>query len=128
MYNGGLLRATVRYYDADLKRPGLPQDIAACVDKLGPETVGVQLVNLSHSHCRRVIVQAGAFAEHQFTEVEYVADSIEKTVAADSRYIEVTLPPSTAIGMECGLKRFVNRPSYAFPWHGTGSNPNTTTS
>ena len=118
MYNGGLLRATVRYYDADLKRPGLPQDVAAFVDKLGPETVGVQLVNLSQSQSRRVIVQSGAFAEHQFTEIEYVDDSIERTVPADSKYIEVTLPPSTTIGMECGLKRFVNRPSYAFPWHG----------
>ena len=118
VYNGGLLRATVRYYDADLKRPGLPQDVAAFVDKLGPETVGVQLVNLSQSQSRRVIVQSGAFAEHQFTEIEYVDDSIERTVPADSKYIEVTLPPSTTIGMECGLKRFVNRPSYAFPWHG----------
>ena len=67
VYNGGLLRATVRYFDADRNRPGLPQDVAALVDKLGEDCAGIQLVNLSRSECRNLIVSAGAFGEHQFT-------------------------------------------------------------
>lgn len=66
VYNGGLLRATVRYFDADEKRPGLPADIAALVDEVAADRVGVEMVNLSGSQTRRVVVQAGAFGEHQF--------------------------------------------------------------
>ena len=71
VYNGGLLRATVRYYDRDNARPGLPRDVAALVDKLGSDAVGIQLVNLSNTETRNAIVQAGAFGEHQFTGLKY---------------------------------------------------------
>ena len=47
IYNGGLLRATVRYFDMDCARPGLPKDVAALVDKLESDRVGIQIVNLS---------------------------------------------------------------------------------
>ena len=47
MYTGGLLRATVRYFDADRTRPGLPPDVAALVDKLEADSAGIQLVNLN---------------------------------------------------------------------------------
>ena len=30
----------------------------------------------------------------------------------------VELPPSTAIRIDAGMNRYVNKPSYAFPWHG----------
>jgi len=36
----------------------------------------------------------------------------------NGKHFEVVLPPSTAIRISAGMKRFVNRPSYAFPWHG----------
>jgi len=68
VYNGGLVQATVRYFDADRARPGLPQDVAALVDELSGDRVGVQLVNTSRSETRRLIVQAGAYGEHAFTE------------------------------------------------------------
>ena len=44
-----MLRATVRYFDRDRSRPGLPRDVAALVDRLGPDGVGVHLVNLSRT-------------------------------------------------------------------------------
>ncbi len=114
VYHGGLLRATVRYYDKDLVRPGLPQDVGALVDTLAPDGVGIQLVNLNRNETRNLIVQAGAFGEHQFTKVRHG----EKVVPVDSKYFEVRLPPSTSIRVEAGMHRFVNDPSYAFPWHG----------
>ncbi len=120
VYNGGLLRATVRYFDDERARPGLPEDVAALVDRLGPDIVGIQLVNLSRNEPRSLIVQAGAFGEHQFTEVTY-GENREGPVRAtpvDAKHFRVELPPSTALRIEAGLRRFVNDPSYAFPWHG----------
>ena len=120
IYNGGLLRATVRYYDADRGRPGLPLDVAALVDELGPKTVGIQLVNTNHNETRTLVVQAGAFGEHQFTGRKYREEGKdgETAAGADGKYFSVELPPSSAVRIEAGLDRFVNTPSYAFPWHG----------
>ena len=136
VYNGGLLRATVRYYDRDNVRPGLPKDVAALVDKLGADAVGIQLVNLSNTETRNAIVQAGAFGEHQFTGLKYRAmnqeelrqnpylwlrserEYVEKETSVNGKYFAVELPPSTSVRLEVGMRRFVNNPSYAFPWHG----------
>ena len=136
VYNGGLLRATVRYFDRDNARPGLPKDVAALVDKLASDAVGIQLVNLSTTETRNAIVQAGAFGEHQFTALKYQETSQEglhqnpylwlrsersysgKEIPVNAKYFAVQLPPSTSIRLEVGMRRFVNNPSYAFPWHG----------
>ncbi len=136
VYNGGLLRATVRYYDRDNARPGLPKDVAALVDKLGADAVGIQLVNLSNTETRNAIVQAGAFGEHQFTGLKYRSmnqeelrqnpylwlrserEYAEKETSVNGKYFVVELPPSTSVRLEVGMRRFVNNPSYAFPWHG----------
>lgn len=119
-YNGGLLRAAVRYYDADQGRPGLPRDVAALVDELKPDRVGVQLVNTSHHESRRVLVQSGAFGEHDFTTIRYreVGKDGETVSSVNGKFFAVELPPSTSIRIDAGVNRFVNQPSYAFPWHG----------
>ena len=117
VYHGGLSRATVRYFDADRARPGLPEDAAALVDELGPDSVGIQLVNVSRTETRRLVVQAGAFGEHRFTQVKYRAGDNQGSVPVDGKHFAVELPPSTSIRVEAGLRRFVNDPSYAFPWH-----------
>ncbi len=118
VYNGGLLRATVRYFDQDQGRPGLPKDVAALVDELKPDKAGIQLVNVNPDETRRLIVQAGAFGEHQFTEVRFQEDESDRTAAINGKAFAVELPPSTSIRIEVGMKRFANDPSYAFPWHG----------
>ena len=136
VYNGGLLRATVRYYDQDRRRPGLPRDVAALVNKLGSGYVGFRLVNISRTETRNLIVQAGAFGEHQFTEVRFQEvnqealsenpykwvreerQPVEKVAVVNGKYFAVQLPPATSIHLDAGMKRFVHQPSYAFPWHG----------
>ena len=118
-YNGGLLRATIRYFSFDgAGRPGLPADVAALVDELKPDRVGVELVNLNRDETRVLIVQSGAFGEHQFTEINYRDGDSERVVPVNEKYFAVQLPPSAAIRVEAGIRRFVNDPSYAFPWHG----------
>ncbi len=137
LYNGGLLRATVRYFDVDRQRPGVPEDVAVLVDEIRDDRVGIQLVNTGTSDTRNLIVQAGAFGEHTFTELRYFEEgegenSIlnpagwisekrpqhARSVHVEGKYFAVRLPPSTTIRVEAGMQRFVNQPSYAFPWHG----------
>ena len=112
IYNGGLLRATVRYFDADLQRPGLPQDVSALVDELKANEAGIQLVNLNPSESRKLIVQAGAFGEHSFTTI---TDGNDKK-SINSPYFMVELAPASSIHLRVGMNRFQNKPSYAFPW------------
>ena len=119
-YNGGLMRSTVRYFDKDRGRAGLPPDTAALVDEIRPDGAGIQLVNTNHGETRRVIVQAGAFGEHDFTEVSFhrESDDGDTVLPVHGKALVVELPPSTAIRLNAGMNRYVNKPSYAFPWHG----------
>ena len=115
VYNGGLLRATVRYFDPERARPGLPEDVAALVAGLGRDRVTFHLVNLNRHQTRRIVVQAGAFGEHRFDHVQYVDGDRDRDIAVAANHLEVALPPGTSINLRCGLDRFTNRPSYALP-------------
>ena len=121
-FNGGLLMAPVRYFDPDRVRPGLPPDIAALVEKTEQNLTVLTLVNTGVKEAKKVIVQGGAFGEHNFTGVkysEYVPGNekgTEMNAAVTGNIFEVDLPPGTSIKLEIGMKRFVNRPTYEFPW------------
>jgi len=131
-YNGGLPRAPVRYFDPERARPGLPEGVAAFVDELKADRVGIQLVNTGASGTQTVLVYSGSFGEHSFTEVKHrdidrstynlklgtKATVTDHVVPVNGKYFAVTLPPGKGIRVEAGMKRFVNKPSYAFPWHG----------
>ncbi|MEW6754340.1 MAG: hypothetical protein AB1505_25650, partial [Candidatus Latescibacterota bacterium] len=134
-YNGGLLLVRLRYFDGEGRRPGLPPDVAALVTELADERAVVQLVNLSPVASRRVVVQAGAFAEHRFTTVAYGArrpgqepspfwteaqyhhqvsqDLAEERVLVHSSQLAVDLPPASQVRLDLGMERFVGRPTYA---------------
>ncbi|MFQ6043475.1 MAG: hypothetical protein ACE5PV_21685, partial [Candidatus Poribacteria bacterium] len=120
VYNGGLLMARVRYFDFNRKRPGLPKDVAALVAKLEAERTVLQLVNLSPVEYREVIVQAGAFGEHQFTQVKYPAQTDgqvdDKIAEVNNKCFRVQLAPGAQITLDIGTERFVNNPTYALPW------------
>ena len=120
MYHGGMLRATFRYYDAERMRPGLPADVGALVDELRDDGAGLQLANTSRNQTRRLIVQAGAFGEHDFTRVRSVGDASDAELSVNGRLFSVELPPTSSIRIDASMKRFANNPSYAFPWHGNG--------
>lgn len=126
VYNGGLLRAQVRYFDLERGRPGLPPDTAALVEELKAEETVVHLVNLSAGQTRRLLVQGGAFGEHQLTQVRFQEvlgsgrerQEQERVVPVEAKCLAVELPPATSIRVRLGMRRFANRSSYAFPWHG----------
>jgi hypothetical protein len=113
IYHGGLLQCRVFYFDPERKRPGLPLGMAALVDKVAPDEVSLHLVNLDPSRPRSVIVQAGAFGEHQFTSVRHK----NQTIPIGHKFFQVRLRPAAGARMDVGMKRFAHRPSYRFPWH-----------
>lgn len=132
LYNGGMLLAPLRYFDAEAKRPGLPPDVAALVEKVERERLVVQLVNLSAVAGRRVLLQAGTLGEHCFTRVAYsvlaseypgtveayAADPVTQDtaeIAVDGPHFGVMLPPGSEIRLEIGLERHANEPSYGWP-------------
>jgi len=129
-FNGGLLRGRVRYFDISpgikCARPGLPEDVSALVEKLEANRTMVHLVNINAFETRKLIVQAGSYGEHEFTKVQFNVQSkngdgnkilSEKTFTVNKKYFAVELPPATTIKLEIGTRRFVNQPTYAFPWH-----------
>jgi hypothetical protein len=132
IYNGGLLMTRLRYFDVERRRPGLPQDVAALVEKLKSDRTILKLVNLSPFQQREMVVQAGAFGEHRFTEVTYTERTSEypgkigdyaapplrqetRTASVEDTHLRLLLPPATEIRLDIGTKRFVNQPSYAGP-------------
>ncbi len=120
VYNGGLLMARVRYFDWANQRPGLPKDVAALVEKMDNEKLTLTLVNVNMTEPRELIVQAGAFGEHQFVEVKYTTNeqgrAVAKTLKVDGKRFFVRLQAASQATLNITQKRFVNPPSYALPW------------
>jgi hypothetical protein len=113
IYHGGLLHIRLRYFDMVERRPGLPPDVAALVSALDADSTTVQLVNLSPLHERRLVIQAGAFGEHRFTEVRQVETG--QVAAVNSKHFELVLPPGCQIMLRLGMRRYCNSPGYEQP-------------
>jgi hypothetical protein len=112
VYHGGLMHCSVFYFDPARKRPGVPPDVAALVDRVGPEGISLHLVNLHPSETREVILKAGAFGEHKFTEIKLKGMNCQ----VNNRFCRVILGPATVVNLSVGMKRYVNRPAYDRPW------------
>lgn len=124
VYHGGLQHCAVRYYDALVKRPGLPPGTAALVERITSDAVTLSLVNLDTDAEHEVIIQAGGFGEHSFREVNVIGGPEEKKVALDSKWCLVHLGPSTGIKLRFTVNRYVNSPSYDTPWTHVEDGPN----
>ena len=101
----------------------------------------MQLVNLSASEEREMLVQAGVFGEHRFTSASYqqrrllgaeeaaasqtheaqfrevVEGQLEgRTDEVNDRQFTVGLAPGSRIRLDLGMERFASEPSYSLPW------------
>ncbi len=94
------------------RRAGIPPDVAALVDKLSADSVSVTLVNLSQTEPREVIVQAGAYGEHEFTQVEFAGQKLP----AESPLLTVRLAPGAGGRLTLGTRRYANPPTLMHPW------------
>ena len=110
---GGLVNARLRYFDPDRRRAGVPEDVAALVSALSDSRVTVTLVNLSRSQARTVIVQGGAYGEHQLIGVTRGGTATE----IHSPLLTVRLEPGCGEKLELTMRRYVNVPTVLHPWH-----------
>jgi hypothetical protein len=109
---GGLLNARLRYFDPARRRAGIPEDVGALVSELADRRTVVTLVNTSVSQPRSVVVQAGAYGEHQFESVECNG----QTSRVNDRAFTVKLTPGAGARLTIAMRRYVNQPTVAFPW------------
>ena len=70
------------------------------------------LVNVNQVEPRSLVVQAGAYAEHQFLSV--ATDDQTKTVNAPQ--IAVNLAPGAGSRITAQWMRYANQPTLRFPW------------
>ena len=85
----------------------------------------LQLVNLDPVEEKIVVVQGGAYAEHQIarvrsTPVDRVAglDQAAAPVeaAVDHSHFTVRLAPGAGTRLTLTIRRYMNQPLFAFPW------------
>ena len=138
IYYGGLLLCRVRYFDLVRQRPGLPDDVAALVERLEGQRTVVRLINLSPFHARDVIIQAGAFGEHRFLAARYTTHTSDypgvgddwaplelrtetEVVQIGGKHMHVHLPPATEILLDLEMTCFVHTPPYSLPWQNSAA-------
>jgi hypothetical protein len=126
LYHGGLLHAPLRYFDPAGHRPGLPPDVAARVERVDRAGIALRLCNMHPLSCRDVLLQAGAFGEHEFRTM-VVSDS-EGGSSSDrssdtahhadvnARHVVLRLGPGTTVRLGLGLRRYRHVPTYTRPW------------
>ncbi|MGH9851925.1 MAG: hypothetical protein ACREBD_18985, partial [Blastocatellia bacterium] len=106
------LFSNLRYFDPVKRRAGIPEDVAALVERMTNDSVTVTLVNTNQTASRELVVQAGGYAEHQFESVEWNG----QTVPVRAREFTVRLEPGAGAKLTLKLRRFVNQPTVVFPW------------
>jgi hypothetical protein len=110
---GTVLHCRLRYFDPDRRRAGLPDDVGALIESMTADSTAVSLVNVSQVEPRTVIVQAGAYGEHQFTTLSLNAGPGRPL---DASTLTIRLAPGCGTRLALGTKRYANQPSLAFPW------------
>ena len=110
--SGDVLRSQVRYFDPDNRRAGLAPDVAALVEKIERDSVTLTLVNTSPSTARRLIVQMGAYGEHQAISVRAGG----RVLPVNAPHFEVHLSPCAGEQIVIATKRLANDPTLRFPW------------
>jgi len=108
-----VLHSRLRYFDPEKRRSGLPQDVAALVEKLTADAVAVTLVNTNQLEPRTLDVQAGGYGEHQFTAIS----ANGKKTLLQSPVLTVRLAPGAGSKLTLSMNRYVNRPTLAQPWN-----------
>jgi len=80
-----------------------------------------------------VIIQAGAFGEHQFVTARYAVRTSDypgshhayappplqttlETMAVDDKWLQVQLPPASEIVLDLAMRLFQHEPGYQQPW------------
>ncbi|MFB3829368.1 MAG: hypothetical protein ACE15B_21545 [Bryobacteraceae bacterium] len=106
--SGNIVHARVRYFDPERRRAGLSESVAALVEKIAPDAVTLVLVNTGPVNARSVVVQAGAYGEHEFESVN--------GAPARARWFTATLAPGCGERLQIRMRRYAHQPDARFPW------------
>src|SRR5207302_7287081 len=109
-----VLHSQVRYFDPARRRAGLPEQVGALVERIGESEVTLQLVNLDPVDEKVVVVQGGAYGEHQIARVRSTPAQAE--AAVDHSHFTVRLAPGAGARLTLTITRYANQPTFAFPW------------
>ncbi len=109
---GEPLHCRVRYFDPVNRRAGMPEDVAALVETLTDNETTLSLVNINPVEEQTVIVQGGAYAEHQLVS----ATVDDKTLSIDKSSFTVRLAPGAGSRIVLKMRRYANQPTLIFPW------------
>lgn len=107
-----VLHSRFRYFDAEKRRAGLPEDVGALVEKLSADSAVLSLVNVNPIEPRTVVIQGGGYGEHRLDSV--TVDG--KTVAVNGPTLSVRLDPGSGSRLEFKMSRYANPPTFAYPW------------
>ncbi len=107
-----VLHSRFRYFDPVRRRSGLPEDVGALVEKLGPDSATLTLVNTNPADPRTVVVQGGGYGEHRLDSVTMGG----KTLAVNGPALTVRLEPGAGSKLAFKMTRYANRPTFAHPW------------
>ena len=106
------LHCRLRYFDPERRRAGIPEDVAALVEGITADQVTVTLVNTSPLRERTVILQGGAYGEHQLLSAQCEG----REVQVDGPHLTIHLAPGSGSRLEIRMRRYANQPTFAFPW------------
>ena len=106
------LHCRLRYFDPGKRRAGIPADTAALIDTMTADQVAVTLVNINQTEPRTVIVQTGAYAEHQCLQVQIGG----RQIAIGKPFFEVRLAPGSGARLVIETVRYTNTPTLSPPW------------
>jgi hypothetical protein len=118
IYHGGLLHTSVRYFDPENKRSGIPPNMAALVEQITDAGISLTLVNLHPTETRKLIVQGGMFGEHHIKRVNSIDKYPYQFDTIEHNFFQAEISPGSVVKLEIEMSRFQNFPSYSFPWHG----------
>jgi len=113
--HGGLQHGKVRFFDGELERPGLPQDVGVIVDALTATTISMKVANIGTSS-RKLVVQGGTFGEHRLDSVDVITDSGTSTHSIGDKWWGFELAGGTGATLNFTVARYANAPSYETPF------------
>ena len=90
----------------------MPEDVGALVESMSADEMTLTLVNTDQVEARTVVVQGGAYAEHQFLSVAQNGE----TAPLNRDNFTVRLGPGCGGRLRIRMARYANRPTCAFPW------------
>lgn len=109
---GGLVNGRLRYFDVDRRRAGVPEDVAALVSQMTDTQTTLTLINTNPTQPRKVVVQGGAYGEHQIMTVR----SGGTTTDVRSPLLTVELAPGCGGTLLLEMRRYANDPTIKHPW------------